>query len=134
MEKTQDFFFTFGLGTILKNKYAKINGTFESAREEMFRLFGKDWCMQHTADEFDGAGLTEIEDNEKTGQEYKVYNLLEENLKGTLGDYGSEYIEPIAKGLYKKVADKMREGNFSSQYFNFGFQNCLGKVLADLVK
>lgn len=134
MEKTQDFFFTFGLGTILKDKYAKINGTFESAREEMFRLFGHDWCMQHTADDFDGAGLTEIEDNEKTGQEYKVYGLLEENLKGTLGDYGSEYIEPIAKGLYKKVADKMREGNFSSQYFNLGFQNCLGQILADLVK
>jgi hypothetical protein len=134
MEKTQDFFFTFGLGTILKDKYAKINGTFESAREEMFRLFGRGWCMQHTAEDFDGTGLTEIEDNEKTGQEYKVYSLLEENLKGTLGDYGSEYIEPIAKGLYKKVADKMREGNFSSQYFNLGFQNCLGQILADLVK
>ena len=132
MENTQDFFFTFGVGTILKDKYAKINGTFESAREEMFRLFGRNWCMQYTADDFDDSGLTEIEDNEKTGQEYKVYNTLEENLKNTIGDYGSEYIEPIAKGLYKKVADKMVEWN--PQYFNLGFQNCLGQVLADLVK
>lgn len=134
MEKTQDFFFTFGLGTILKDKYAKINGTFESAREEMFSLFGSNWCMQHTADDFDGEGLTEIEDNKKTGREYKVYNTLEETLKNLLGDYGSEYIESIVKGLYKKVADKMEEGNFSSQYFKFGFQNCLGQVLSNLVK
>ena len=100
----------------------------------MFSLFGSNWCMQHTSDDFDGEGLTEIEDNEKTGREYKVYNTLEENLKNLLGDYGSEYIESIVKGLYKKVADKMEEGNFSSQYFKFGFQNCLGQVLADLVK
>lgn len=134
MEKTQDFFFTFGLGTILKDKYAKINGTFESAREEMFRMFGYNWCMQHTADDFNTTGLTEIEDNEKTGREYRVYYALEEGFKYLLGEYGSEYIEPIAKGLYKKVADKMEEGNFSSQYFKFGFQDCFGKVLNDLVK
>ncbi len=43
----RDWFFTFGFGQAHPNCYVKIYGTIESSREEMFRRYGKAWCMQY---------------------------------------------------------------------------------------
>ena len=133
MEKTQDFFFTFGLGTILKDKYAKINGTFESSREEMFRLFGSNWCMQHTADDFDGEGLTEIEDNKKQGESIKYSNTLEETLKDLLGDYVQNILNLLQR-VFTKSCPKNGRRNFFLNTLNLDFRIVLVRVLSNLVK
>lgn len=44
----ETWYFTFGSGHAHPNGYVKIPGTFEVAREEMFRRYGGKWCMQYT--------------------------------------------------------------------------------------
>ena len=43
--------FTFGCGQVHANHYVKIYGDPDSAREEMFRRFGKKWSMQYKNEE-----------------------------------------------------------------------------------
>ena len=52
MEKTEDWFFTFGYGHAHPNCYVKIHGTFNSARELMHRMYGPKWAFQYDSKEF----------------------------------------------------------------------------------
>lgn len=52
MEKTENWYFTFGSGQAHPNCYVKIEGTFQSAREEMHRRYGPKWSFQYNQDEF----------------------------------------------------------------------------------
>lgn len=52
-----------GKGFRLDNRYVVINGTFASARERMFEIFGQVWCAQYGTAESAGVdeyGLTEL--------------------------------------------------------------------------
>lgn len=52
-DEPSDWFFTFGHGheamvrTSVNGLYVRIHGTFEAAREEMFRRFGRQWSWQY---------------------------------------------------------------------------------------
>lgn len=43
----RNWIFTFGSNHQFAGKYVKIFGTYESAREEMFRVFGDKWAFQY---------------------------------------------------------------------------------------
>jgi hypothetical protein len=51
IEDVQDWYFTFGLGHYHAREVFIIRGTFEDARDEMNRLFGKHWCWQYSEEE-----------------------------------------------------------------------------------
>lgn len=53
MDNEQYWIFSFGSGQQYEGYYVKIFGTFRSAREEMFRRFGKHWSMQYTEQEWE---------------------------------------------------------------------------------
>jgi hypothetical protein len=55
-EQEKDFYFTFGCGQANAGCYVKIRGSFNSAREEMFRRYGPKWCWQY--DSADAAGVS----------------------------------------------------------------------------
>lgn len=46
-EKEKTWLFTWGYGQAFPNRYIKIKGTQDSARQEMFRLFHNRWGMQY---------------------------------------------------------------------------------------
>lgn len=47
------FYFTFGDGQLLENCYTIIEAeTYNSAREEMFKVHGSTWAFQYTEAEF----------------------------------------------------------------------------------
>jgi len=46
-----DWYFTFGMGHPNAGRFVKINGTFQSAREEMMRRYGTKWSMQYDSEE-----------------------------------------------------------------------------------
>ena len=48
----QNWIFTFGCGQRHAGHYVKIFGTFNSARDEMIRRYGTEWCFQYTEEEF----------------------------------------------------------------------------------
>ena len=52
MEKTENWYFTFGSGHAHPNGYVKIYGTFNSAREQMHRMYGPKWAFQYTEKKF----------------------------------------------------------------------------------
>lgn len=59
-DDVREWIFTFGFGQEhdgvgMKNKFVRIHGTFDEARAEMIRRFGKTWAFQY-ADE-DEAGV-----------------------------------------------------------------------------
>lgn len=58
MEKVQDWFFTWGFGQGHDNCYTVINGTQESAREEMNKRYGRNWGFQYSSAE--KAGVDEF--------------------------------------------------------------------------
>jgi len=49
--KEQEWLFTFGYGQPNQNTFVRIWGTFESAREEMFRRHGERWSFQYPSSE-----------------------------------------------------------------------------------
>ena len=50
-----NFYFTFGSGTVLTNKYLKISAKNESdARRKMFSICGEYFCTSYNEDEFIG--------------------------------------------------------------------------------
>ncbi len=51
-ELERSWIFTFGCGQKHAGHYVKIFGTFNSARNEMIRRYGTDWCFQYTEEEF----------------------------------------------------------------------------------
>lgn len=51
-DKEQNWIFTFGCGQHHAGHYVKIFGTYGSAREQMFKRFGKEWCFQYSEDEW----------------------------------------------------------------------------------
>ena len=52
LEVPQDWYFTWGFGYEYPNCYYIIHGTFGSARERMFEVFGPKWAFQYrSADE-----------------------------------------------------------------------------------
>lgn len=53
-ETTQDWYFTFGSGHEHPRGYAKIHGTFASAREEMNRRYNRRWAFQYSPEQFEG--------------------------------------------------------------------------------
>lgn len=53
-EKDQDWFFTFGYGSKYQNRFIKINGTFDAARNEMISRFGLNWAFQYSKESFAG--------------------------------------------------------------------------------
>ena len=57
----KDWIFTFGCGQENAGHYVKINGTFDSARDEMFRRYGDAWAFQYSADEFFSTTHSETE-------------------------------------------------------------------------
>ena len=52
MEKTENWYFTFGIGHAHPNGYVKINGTFNSAREQMHKMYGPKGAFQYSEKEF----------------------------------------------------------------------------------
>lgn len=46
------YIFTFGIGTPNKNKYVKIYGNYESARQKMVDSFGLNWAFQYSEGEW----------------------------------------------------------------------------------
>ena len=52
-EKEEWWIFTFGWGQRYQNKYVKIWGTYESAREKMFERYGKAWAFQYSEKEWE---------------------------------------------------------------------------------
>lgn len=46
------YYFTFGIGHILKNVVIAINGDSEYTRGRMIESFGRQWCEQYTEQEF----------------------------------------------------------------------------------
>ena len=51
VDKEQEWLFTFGFGQPNQNTFVRIWGTFESAREEMFRRYGDKWAFQYPSSE-----------------------------------------------------------------------------------
>lgn len=47
IEQPANWYFSFGHGQKHCNKYVKIHGTRQDARELMFRRFGRSWSMQY---------------------------------------------------------------------------------------
>lgn len=43
----EHWYFTFGLGSQRPYNYVKIYGTYDDARDEMFKRYGKDWAFQY---------------------------------------------------------------------------------------
>ena len=52
MKNSQDWIFTFGCGQEHAGHYVRIKGTYDDARDEMFRRYGDKWAFQYSADEF----------------------------------------------------------------------------------
>jgi len=52
MEKTENWYFTFGSGHAHPNGYVKIHGTFNSARDQMHKMYGPKWAFQYNEEEF----------------------------------------------------------------------------------
>ena len=48
VELEQDWFFSFGYGHAYPQKYVRIHGTHNAAREEMFRRYGAKWSFQYS--------------------------------------------------------------------------------------
>lgn len=48
----EKWYFTFGCGSILKNRYVSFYGSLKSTRELMMATFGDKWCGQLTEAEF----------------------------------------------------------------------------------
>ena len=71
----QDWYFTFGYGhehngESAKDKYVKIHDTFEGARLEMIKRYGRAWSMQYGSAEAAGVEtfkLQEIADERSAG-------------------------------------------------------------------
>lgn len=70
MTDQRDWIFTFGFdhfaedGTTLRNRFVRIHGTYDEARAEMFRLFGRKWAFQYASEDEAGVvkyGLTRYE-------------------------------------------------------------------------
>jgi hypothetical protein len=57
-EQPQEWIFTFGFGQPHANGFTRIFGTFNSAREEMFRRYGRQWSMQYPTEA--AAGVEEF--------------------------------------------------------------------------
>lgn len=57
-EQPANWYFSFGHGQENFNKYVKIYGTMSGTRDEMFKLFGREWSMQYTEEK----ALTAIRD------------------------------------------------------------------------
>ena len=47
VEELQDWLFSFGYGHAHPQKFIRIYGTFDSAREEMLRRYGNKWSFQY---------------------------------------------------------------------------------------
>lgn len=61
--EVRDWIFTFGCGQAYAGRYEVIHGTFDEAREEMFRRHGEKWSMQYRTPEDAGVekyGLKEL--------------------------------------------------------------------------
>ena len=52
MDEKQWWVFTFGYGQKHEGHYVKIYGTYEKAREMMFKLYGQEWAFQYTTAEW----------------------------------------------------------------------------------
>ena len=50
MEQEQNWIFTFGFGQEHQNQYIKIFGTFDSARQKMFKRYESKWAFQYPAE------------------------------------------------------------------------------------
>jgi len=56
----RDWIFTFGFGHVatgdvpLRNRFVRIRGTYEEARTEMLRRFGRTWAFQYESEEAAG--------------------------------------------------------------------------------
>jgi hypothetical protein len=53
-EQPKDWFFTFGTGHLYPNGYVVFHGTYASAREQMFEIFGPRWAFQYNSAEAAG--------------------------------------------------------------------------------
>lgn len=50
MKQIEQWLFTFGYGHSLPGKYIRLDGTFDTARSQMVRMFGSKWAFQYPAD------------------------------------------------------------------------------------
>lgn len=63
MTETHDWIFTFGVNDAKGRNFVRINSTYDGARDEMVRRFGKGWAFQYPSEEDAGVerfGLTEL--------------------------------------------------------------------------
>jgi hypothetical protein len=70
-KQIENWYFTFGCNTPLGRNYTKIKGTHESARKEMFSVFGEKWAFQYDEKSWYKDGLSQAE----------LYNYKELKLK-----------------------------------------------------
>lgn len=50
---SQYWIFTFGCGQPHAGKYVKIKGSFDEARAEMIKRYGKEWAFQYSAESWE---------------------------------------------------------------------------------
>ena len=61
----EEWFFTFGVGHVLHDRFIRLRGTYIDARCKMIDSFGTKWAFQYSAEEFKDQpekwGYTELE-------------------------------------------------------------------------
>lgn len=87
MEPRRNWIFTFGANHQFPGKYVKIFGTYESARDEMFKMFGDRWAFQYPEETWE-----EMKNNPKRIWSMEE-ELSEELWQGFRGDNQEEPIE-----------------------------------------
>jgi hypothetical protein len=60
-ESAQDYYFTFEMSHEHGNRYVKIHGTFNEAREKMFARFGDKWAFQYNIAQWVTHGVSQAE-------------------------------------------------------------------------
>ncbi len=59
------WYFTFGNGSILRNNFVVVPGTYDEARTKIAERYGNKWAFQYSQKDFEGQpekyGLTEVE-------------------------------------------------------------------------
>lgn len=53
MANNKWWIFTFGVGHEFGGKYVRIYGTFETARDKMFEIYGKNWAFQYSEEDWE---------------------------------------------------------------------------------
>lgn len=73
MTNTQEWIFTFGIDHKNSGKCVRLKGSYDKARSDMFRLFGRNWAAQYSPTEWENIRKTH---GRYIAQECPVEDLL----------------------------------------------------------